>query len=220
MAAAQPPWPSSSAGTSRVSPCGAAPRSSPSFSVRGCAAADGGGSGTVRGWGEDGAAGRPLARQHGRRRGGAARPPHAQHLLPTPLSLPRVAAYGINSILYQRGIYPPETFTRVQKYGLTLLVTTDPELKNYLNNVVEQMKGGGERGVGGWASSNCQASAAGGRLLCPPCCVSGDASCLSRTASNRCGFFQSGCTSALCSAWWWSSRVSKTTRFWSGGSLT
>ncbi|XP_010073169.1 PREDICTED: LOW QUALITY PROTEIN: mitotic spindle assembly checkpoint protein MAD2A, partial [Pterocles gutturalis] len=48
--------------------------------------------------------------------------------------------YGINSILYQRGIYPPETFTRVQKYGLTLLVTTDPELKNYLNNVVEQMK--------------------------------------------------------------------------------
>ncbi|XP_009571911.1 PREDICTED: mitotic spindle assembly checkpoint protein MAD2A, partial [Fulmarus glacialis] len=40
-------------------------------------------------------------------------------------------------------IYPPETFTRVQKYGLTLLVTTDLELKNYLNNVVEQMKGGG-----------------------------------------------------------------------------
>ncbi|KFP87240.1 Mitotic spindle assembly checkpoint protein MAD2A, partial [Acanthisitta chloris] len=49
-------------------------------------------------------------------------------------------AYGINSILYQRGIYPPETFTRVQKYGLTLLVTTDPQLTNYLNNVTEQMK--------------------------------------------------------------------------------
>ncbi|NXX23884.1 MD2L1 protein, partial [Podargus strigoides] len=48
--------------------------------------------------------------------------------------------YGINSILYQRGIYPPETFTRVQKYGLTFLVTTDLELRNYLNNVVEQMK--------------------------------------------------------------------------------
>ncbi|NWI68458.1 MD2L1 protein, partial [Todus mexicanus] len=57
-------------------------------------------------------------------------------------------AYGINSILYQRGIYPPETFTRAQKYGLTLLVTTDPELKNYLNNVVEQMKGAGPRGAG------------------------------------------------------------------------
>ncbi|TKC51134.1 hypothetical protein EI555_008559, partial [Monodon monoceros] len=30
-------------------------------------------------------------------------------------------AFGINSILYQRGLYPSETFTRVQKYGLTLL---------------------------------------------------------------------------------------------------
>lgn len=59
------------------------------------------------------------------------------------MSLACVAVYGINSILYQRGIYPPETFTRVQKYGLTLLITTDPDLKNYLNNVVEQMKGGG-----------------------------------------------------------------------------
>ncbi|ELR52568.1 Mitotic spindle assembly checkpoint protein MAD2A [Bos mutus] len=37
-------------------------------------------------------------------------------------------SFGINSILYQRGLYPSETFTRVQKYGLTLLVTTDPEL--------------------------------------------------------------------------------------------
>lgn len=51
------------------------------------------------------------------------------------------SAFGINSILYQRGIYPSETFTRVQKYGLTLLVTTDPELIKYLNNVVEQLKG-------------------------------------------------------------------------------
>ena len=51
------------------------------------------------------------------------------------------SAFGINSILYQRGIYPSETFTRVQKYGLTLLVTTDPELIKYLNNVVDQLKG-------------------------------------------------------------------------------
>ena len=26
--------------------------------------------------------------------------------------------YSINSILYQRGIYPPESFSRVSKYGL------------------------------------------------------------------------------------------------------
>ncbi|KFO25985.1 Mitotic spindle assembly checkpoint protein MAD2A [Fukomys damarensis] len=49
-------------------------------------------------------------------------------------------SFGINSILYQRGIYPCETFTRLQKYGLTLLVTTNPELIKYLNNMVEQLK--------------------------------------------------------------------------------
>ncbi|XP_040274324.1 mitotic spindle assembly checkpoint protein MAD2A isoform X1 [Bufo bufo] len=48
--------------------------------------------------------------------------------------------FGINSILYQRGIYPSESFSRAQKYGLTLLVSTDPDLKNYLNTVVEQLK--------------------------------------------------------------------------------
>jgi len=51
------------------------------------------------------------------------------------------AVYGINSILYQRGIYPPETFTRVQKYGLTILVTTDDELKKYLTNILADVKG-------------------------------------------------------------------------------
>lgn len=48
--------------------------------------------------------------------------------------------YGINSILYQRGIYPPETFTRVQKYGLTILVTTDDELQKYLTNILADVK--------------------------------------------------------------------------------
>ncbi|OWF37514.1 mitotic spindle assembly checkpoint protein MAD2A-like [Mizuhopecten yessoensis] len=48
--------------------------------------------------------------------------------------------YGINSILYQRGIYPPEDFTRVQQYGLTLLVSSDDALKNYLNEVLSHVK--------------------------------------------------------------------------------
>jgi len=52
-----------------------------------------------------------------------------------------VSVYGINSILYQRGIYPPETFTRVQKYGLTILVTIDDELKEYLANVLADVRG-------------------------------------------------------------------------------
>ena len=48
--------------------------------------------------------------------------------------------YGINSILYQRGIYPPENFKREQKYGLTLLVTDDEQLKEYISNVLTQVK--------------------------------------------------------------------------------
>jgi len=48
------------------------------------------------------------------------------------------------SILYQRGIYPPEDFTRVEKYGLGILVTKDEGLKNYLTNVLKQLKGAQE----------------------------------------------------------------------------
>lgn len=47
--------------------------------------------------------------------------------------------YAVNSILFQRGIYPPETFTRVSKYGLTMLVSTDEKLKEYLKAVLEQL---------------------------------------------------------------------------------
>ncbi|KAL4660929.1 mitotic spindle assembly checkpoint protein MAD2A [Arapaima gigas] len=49
-------------------------------------------------------------------------------------------SFGINSILYQRGIYPPETFTRVTQYDMSLYLTVDPKLKTYLNNVVSQLK--------------------------------------------------------------------------------
>mmetsp|Transcript_9097 Transcript_9097/g.16796 ORF Transcript_9097/g.16796 Transcript_9097/m.16796 type:complete len:218 (-) Transcript_9097:1960-2613(-) len=48
--------------------------------------------------------------------------------------------YSINSILYQRGIYPPETFKRVSKYGLALLVTQDEFLVQYLENVLKQLE--------------------------------------------------------------------------------
>lgn len=50
-------------------------------------------------------------------------------------------AFGINSILYQRGIYPPETFSRVTHYDMSLQLTADPKLKNYLTDVVSQLKG-------------------------------------------------------------------------------
>ena len=48
--------------------------------------------------------------------------------------------YGINSILYQRGVYPPEDFTRKQEYGLTLLVTTDKQVNKYLDGVLKQIQ--------------------------------------------------------------------------------
>lgn len=52
-----------------------------------------------------------------------------------------IAGYSINSILYQRGIYPPETFKRVNKYGLAMLITSDDGLQTYLNSVLAQLTG-------------------------------------------------------------------------------
>lgn len=49
--------------------------------------------------------------------------------------------FAINSILYQRGIYEPETFERVSRYGLPMLVTTDEGLKSYLSHVLTQLSG-------------------------------------------------------------------------------
>ena len=48
--------------------------------------------------------------------------------------------YGINSILYQRGIYPSESFTRKQQYGLTVLVSTDERVNNFLKSVLSQIE--------------------------------------------------------------------------------
>lgn len=49
--------------------------------------------------------------------------------------------FSINSILYQRGIYPPESFVKQQKYGLTMMTTEDLGLKAYLDNVINQLQG-------------------------------------------------------------------------------
>ena len=48
--------------------------------------------------------------------------------------------YSVNSILYQRGIYPPESFKRVSQYGLSMMVTTDEGLLSYLNNIIRQLE--------------------------------------------------------------------------------
>jgi mitotic spindle assembly checkpoint protein MAD2 len=45
------------------------------------------------------------------------------------------------SILYQRGIYPAETFDVAKKYGCNLWLTNDDGLLKYLHTVLGQMKG-------------------------------------------------------------------------------
>jgi mitotic spindle assembly checkpoint protein MAD2 len=49
--------------------------------------------------------------------------------------------YSVNNILYQRGIYPPETFQRVSKYGLSMVIATDEAVAAYLTNIVKQLNG-------------------------------------------------------------------------------
>ncbi|KAK2726174.1 hypothetical protein QYM36_000578 [Artemia franciscana] len=49
-------------------------------------------------------------------------------------------SYGINGILYQRGVYPQDTFKSVQHYGIPLLVSTDENVNKYLATVLGQVE--------------------------------------------------------------------------------
>lgn len=49
-------------------------------------------------------------------------------------------AYGVNALLYQRGIYSPASFARVQKYGMTMLMSTDAGVKAFIDSVLQQMR--------------------------------------------------------------------------------
>eukprot|EP00775_Hariotina_reticulata_P008312 gene8312-8497_t len=48
--------------------------------------------------------------------------------------------YAVNSILYQRGIYPPESFEQRDKYGMSIWATKEEGLRQYLSTVCSQMK--------------------------------------------------------------------------------
>ena len=52
-----------------------------------------------------------------------------------------ISDYAINSILYQRGIYPSESFDTITKYNLKIVDTCDDKLKDYLTNVLETLEG-------------------------------------------------------------------------------
>ena len=64
------------------------------------------------------------------------------------LSFPRVRLKkntnfdrAICSILYNRGVYPEETFERVKKYGLPLLLSQDEGVKTFISNLHKQLSG-------------------------------------------------------------------------------
>lgn len=48
--------------------------------------------------------------------------------------------YSVNTILYQRGIYPPESFKRVKMYNLPLMISTEEGLVGYMNNILRQLE--------------------------------------------------------------------------------
>lgn len=52
-----------------------------------------------------------------------------------------VTEFAINSVLFQRGLYPPETFKTEQQYGIMLLVSEDPQIKSFLTNLLTQSEG-------------------------------------------------------------------------------
>ncbi|KAJ5594034.1 Mitotic spindle checkpoint component mad2 [Penicillium hispanicum] len=47
--------------------------------------------------------------------------------------------FSINSILFQRGVYPPEDFITVKKYGLNMLVSADDQVKAYIKKIMSQL---------------------------------------------------------------------------------
>lgn len=48
--------------------------------------------------------------------------------------------FAINSILFQRGIYPAEDFITVRKYDLPMVINNDDDVKNYISNIMQQLK--------------------------------------------------------------------------------
>lgn len=48
--------------------------------------------------------------------------------------------YAVQSILYQRGVYPTDSFKQKKEYGIMLWVSTDDSLSTYLKTVLSQTK--------------------------------------------------------------------------------
>ncbi|KAI8068001.1 DNA-binding protein [Gongronella butleri] len=46
---------------------------------------------------------------------------------------------SLHSILYQRGVYPPEDFHVVKKFGINVLKSLDDDVNNYLDEILNQL---------------------------------------------------------------------------------
>ncbi|KPI90031.1 putative rev7 putative mitotic spindle checkpoint component [Leptomonas seymouri] len=64
---------------------------------------------------------------------------HAISLSGSVATVTEYLGFAINNILYQRGVYPPEDFQQVKKYGLALMISTDSELNAYLSELLQQI---------------------------------------------------------------------------------
>ncbi|KAJ2893569.1 mitotic spindle checkpoint component mad2 [Zalerion maritima] len=47
--------------------------------------------------------------------------------------------YSIHTILFQRGVYPAEDFAPIKKYGLSMLVSSDDQVKAYIKKIMSQL---------------------------------------------------------------------------------
>ncbi|VAH48926.1 unnamed protein product [Triticum turgidum subsp. durum] len=65
--------------------------------------------------------------------GATGRQTAASSLSPTPVYL------RWSGILYNRGVYPEESFGKVKKYGLPMLLTQDEAVKTFLTNLTSQL---------------------------------------------------------------------------------
>ncbi|GET89274.1 Rev7, putative [Leishmania tarentolae] len=64
---------------------------------------------------------------------------HAITLTGSVATVTEYLGFAINNILYQRGVYPPEDFQQVKKFGLPLMISTDIDLNAYLAKLLQQI---------------------------------------------------------------------------------
>ena len=52
----------------------------------------------------------------------------------------KLVIFRLNSIFFQREVYPSSDFIMEKKHGLSVWLCQDEELKNYLRTVLDQMR--------------------------------------------------------------------------------